>query len=64
MIIIICLMTFYFFVLLLILWGMYAAIRRQRNDDLRFHLGILLTHIQTELFKQDSRLADRLRALR
>ena len=64
MIIIIGLMTIYFIALLLLLWWMYAAIRRQQNHDLRFQAGILLHRIQSELSMHESRLVDRLRALK
>lgn len=48
----------------LLTWWAVSATRRQRNNDLRYHRDILLAHIHTELILQESRLIDRLRALK
>ena len=61
---IVSLMSFYFVTLLLIFWWTCSVIRQQRNNDLRHHREVLLGHIQNELALQQTRLVDRLRALK
>ena len=46
------LVTAYFLFVLLALWWSVRIIRRQRNEDLRWHRDSLLAYIRAELAKQ------------
>jgi len=46
------LVTAYFLFVLLALWWSVRVIRRQRNEDLRWHRESLLAYIRVELAKQ------------
>jgi len=55
------LITLYFVSTMGALWWAVAVIRRQHDNDLRYHRNVLLHHIQLELSSQERRLEERFR---
>lgn len=64
MIILISLMVLNLVALPLTAWCVVAINRRQRTADLRYSREVLFHHMELELATQNSRLVDRLRALK
>jgi hypothetical protein len=50
--------TLYFVASMAALWWAISVVRRQHDNDLRFHRDLLLHHIELELKAQERRLAE------